>query len=326
MDSPLRDDSPLRAQLAKKILQRHPSDAVVPFHLHSIHHDVTQTPTTAISTVDSEYLDFCYPKISLSEIRISSQLLGEGAFAQVFRGMFEDTPVAVKLFKHGAVDLEIQKTSFKREVQALTYIISLRNNPYVVQLVGAAVHPELIIVTELMQGSLYDLIHLDPLTLTDTEILMILMDVISGLIPVHSSGLIHRDITSKNILYNKHGEFFLADFGIARQNPSYDRAMYMSPVGQIRARAPEVSLRGKYNSKVDVYSVGILLWELVHQKKPWGNMPYSMIETQKNIGKKLHISRKCNPEFRRIMRWCWRTPSKRPSMEELLVELYNLKL
>jgi len=117
-----------------------------------------------------------------------------------------------------------------------------------------------IIVTEFMEhGSLNNLLTLR--VLLPLERVKIAKDIALGLKYLHSQNVLHRDLTSKNILLSKSMEAKVADFGLSKQKLEGEDLSYT--MGSVPWMAPEVLLNANsFTDKSDVYSLGIILWEL----------------------------------------------------------------
>uniref|UniRef100_A0A0K0DPM6 Non-specific protein-tyrosine kinase n=1 Tax=Angiostrongylus cantonensis TaxID=6313 RepID=A0A0K0DPM6_ANGCA len=145
------------------------------------------------------------------------------------------------------------------------------------------------------------------------------IDAAVGMAYLHSKGCIHRDIACRNCLIDvKKSIVKISDFGLSKQVEVYKiQAHERLP---IRWQAPEVISTRIYTAKCDVYSYGILLWEIFNN----GEQPF------RGMSNKIIKSKICDPKFRppvdptlpiviqRVMRTCWRAdPKKRPMMAQV---------
>lgn len=95
------------------------------------------------------------------------------------------------------------------------------------------------------------------------------MDMLKGLHFIHSVGMLHRDLKSPNLLVDKRGTIKLADFGLSiLQSNSTEQMVHMS----VPWTAPEIFSGQPYTPKADVYSVGIICWEILTRKTPYYDM------------------------------------------------------
>jgi serine/threonine protein kinase len=200
----------------------------------------------------------------------SGKLLGEGSWAKVYLAEWRQTTVVAKVLKN-SLD-ELGKQLIIKEFENMTKM----HHPNIVQLFGYVEEPFTIVMEYFKNGDLFDNLN----TLKLNQKISITKDIIKGLIYIHERkphGLIHRDIKPRNILLTNSFTAKISDFGlstfsinqivkIASNNNlnllEYDlNNNYTTDVGTERYMAPEVNA-GYYNYKIDIYSCGILLYEL----------------------------------------------------------------
>ncbi|GIL59077.1 hypothetical protein Vafri_14033 [Volvox africanus] len=197
-------------------------------------------------------------------------LLGQGAFGAVYRGVYRRDMVAVKLLNGSIVDgraLQRDMASFHAELS----ILSRLRHKNIVRLYGGCMRPPCIfLVMQLMRQSLDSVIHHAQQPLTLRKALQIARDVAAGLSYLHPT-IVHRDLKPANILIDEHGTAKLSDFGLAR----YKFKAYLSTrtpdQGSVAYMAPECFNTdiGGLGPKTDIYSFGVLLWELLSGEYPW---------------------------------------------------------
>ncbi|KOM54111.1 hypothetical protein LR48_Vigan10g000300 [Vigna angularis] len=149
------------------------------------------------------------------------------------------------------------------------------------------------------------------------------LDVARGMAYVHGLGLIHRDLKSDNLLIFGDKSIKIADFGVARIEVLTEG---MTPeTGTYRWMAPEMIQHRPYTQKVDVYSFGIVLWELITGMLPFQNMTAvqaAFAVVTKNV--RPIIPNDCLPVLREIMTRCWDpNPDIRPPFTEIVGMLEN---
>jgi len=149
------------------------------------------------------------------------------------------------------------------------------------------------------------------------------LDVARGMAYVHGLGFIHRDLKSDNLLICGDKSIKIADFGVARIEVQTEG---MTPeTGTYRWMAPEMIQHRPYNQKVDVYSFGIVLWELVTGMLPFQNMTavqaaFAVV----NKGARPIIPGDCLPVLGEIMTRCWdANPDVRPPFTDVVKMLEN---
>lgn len=196
--------------------------------------------------------------------------LGKGGFGEVFKGLRDGVDeVAVKIIRiSNCTPCVIAQ--FKAEID----LISKLRHRNVVQFYGACIHPQdLYMVTELMDNNLFSVLRLP----REAEKYMwsgiygrdILINVASGLNYLHSRKppVVHRDIKSPNILVME-GVAKIADVGVARTMGGSAPDMTAQRGFTIAWAAPEVVYRRRATEKIDIWSLGVIMWEVVSGKLP----------------------------------------------------------
>ena len=197
--------------------------------------------------------------------------LGRGSFGAVYRGTLRGVqPAAIKVLS-ASVGSEAEG-AFQREAAILKHVNRDRN---VVQLYGTSKMPDgkLLLVTELMEGG--DLRR----ALNNSETAEALawhrcgkrvaLDIARGLTALHAVRVIHRDLKSKNVLLTDDLSAKVADVGIAAvHSQGYLTASAGQVIGTLAWSAPELLLGKRCTEKVDIYSLGIVLWEIATGKMP----------------------------------------------------------
>lgn len=206
--------------------------------------------------------------------------IGEGAHGKVYEGRrYGDRIVAIKVLNRGSTpeERDALESRFIREVNMMSRV----KHDNLVKFLGACKDPLMVIVTELLPGlSLRKyLTSLRPNVLDLQIALSFALDIARGLDCLHANGIIHRDLKPDNLLLTaNYKSVKLADFGLAREESVTE--MMTAETGTYRWMAPElystVTLRQgekkHYNNKVDVYSFGIVLWELLTNRMPFEGM------------------------------------------------------
>ena len=240
--------------------------------------------------------------------------LGNGRFSEVWKGVWNSTTeVAVKTIKPGAIDGNV----FLKEA---TLMKKLRH-PKVIQLYAVCIQEEPIyIITELMKhGSLLEYLRGDGRSLKLPQLIDMGAQVAAGMAYLEEQCYIHQDLAARNILVGEHLICKVADFGLVRV---INEDIYEAHTGAkfpIKWTAPEAALYNHFTSKSDVWSFGILLYELI----TYGYFPYSGLNNAQALeavvnGFHMPCPANCPELLYEIMKECWRdNPASRPTFETL---------
>ncbi|XP_004505487.1 serine/threonine-protein kinase EDR1 isoform X1 [Cicer arietinum] len=258
--------------------------------------------------------------IDFSELTVGTRV-GIGFFGEVFRGTWNGTDVAIKVFLEQDLTAENME-DFCNEIS----ILSRLRHPNVILFLGACTKPpRLSMVTEYMEmGSLFYLIHVSgqKKKLSWRRRLKMLRDICRGLMHIHRMKIIHRDVKSANCLVDKHWTVKICDFGLSRivtDSPMRDS----SSAGTPEWMAPELIRNEPFTEKCDIFSLGVIMWELCTLNRPWeGVHPERVVYAVANEGSRLEI-----PEgpLGRLIAECWAEPHERPSCEEILSRLVDIE-
>ena len=204
-------------------------------------------------------------KLEPTEVQLGRSI-ADGAFAEVFRGLLWGQKVAVKALKTtDEYGKDLEPETIARELQHETRILSKLNHPGVLTLIGYTDVPAQIVL-EVLQGTVYDLVSGGGVEACDGGLLGPLSDVCAGCAYLHALTvpILHRDLKPPNILHDERMRLKLCDFGTAIElSPS--RPPPTEWVGSQLYVAPEVEQQEAYGLPADVFSFGVLAYELFHQ-------------------------------------------------------------
>jgi len=200
------------------------------------------------------------------------EALGRGGMAQVYRGYHPqlDRYVAIKVLRADLVEDEKFLKRFRQEAHAVSGL----RHANIVQVFDFDVQDDFYyMVMELLEGDTLrarlNEYRLKKRRMPLTEIVQIMTDVLSGLEYAHSEGVIHRDIKPANIMLTKKGQAVLTDFGIAQIMGSTQATVSGALMGTLNYMAPEQGLEGECDARSDIYSLGIVLYEMLTGYTPF---------------------------------------------------------
>ncbi|KAL1106377.1 hypothetical protein V6Z11_D04G199600 [Gossypium hirsutum] len=190
--------------------------------------------------------------------------VASGSYGDLYKGTYCSQEVAIKVLKPERINTDLQK-EFAHEV----FIMRKVRHKNVVQFIGACTKPpNLYIVTEFMSGgSVYDYLHKQKGVFKLPSLLKVAIDVSKGMNYLHQNNIIHRDLKAPNLLMDENEVVKVADFGVARVKAQ--SGVMTAETGTYRWMAPEVIEHKPYDHKADVFSFGIVLWELLTGKLPY---------------------------------------------------------
>uniref|UniRef100_A0A8D3BBS2 Tyrosine-protein kinase receptor n=1 Tax=Scophthalmus maximus TaxID=52904 RepID=A0A8D3BBS2_SCOMX len=269
--------------------------------------------------------------------------LGEGAFGKVFLAECynlspdqEKILVAVKTLKEAS---ENARKDFHREAELLTNL----QHEHIVTFYGVCVESDpLIMVFEYMKhGDLNKFLRAHgpdavlmaegqttrPVELTQSQMLHIAQQIASGMVYLASQHFVHRDLATRNCLVGENLLVKIGDFGMSRDVYSTD---YYRVGGHtmlpIRWMPPESIMYRKFTTESDVWSLGVVLWEIfTYGKQPWYQLSNNEVIECITQGRVLQRPRTCLKEVYDLMLGCWqREPHMRLNIKEIHSLLLNL--
>ncbi|KAI4301881.1 hypothetical protein L6164_035118 [Bauhinia variegata] len=289
-----------------------------------------ESPSSSIDSIANR-VDQIFDDVDVGECEIPwedlvlGERIGLGSYGEVYHADWNGTEVAVKKF----LDQDFSGAAlaeFKREVRIMRRL----RHPNVVLFMGAVTRPpNLSIITEFLPGgSLYRILHRPNCQIDEKRRIKMAMDVARGMNCLHTSTptIVHRDLKSPNLLVDKNWNVKVCDFGLSRLKHNTFLSS-KSTAGTPEWMAPEVLRNEPSNEKCDVYSFGVILWELATLKLPWSGMnPMQVVGAVGFQNRRLDIPKDLDPVVARIIWECWQTdPNLRPSFAQLTVALKPLQ-
>ncbi|MFS7923942.1 putative protein kinase TKL-CTR1-DRK-2 family [Helianthus anomalus] len=255
---------------------------------------------------------------------IFKEEIGNGSFARVYRGLWNGSDVAVKVYFANQYS-EKALQDYNKEID----IMKRLRHPNVLLFMGSICSQDkLAIVTELLpRGSLFNVLHNCGHSLDIRRRLKMAADVARGMNYLHHRNppIVHRDLKSSNLLVDKNWSVKVGDFGLSKlKHATFLTAR--SGGGTPQWMAPEVLRNEPSNEKSDVFSFGIILWELVTQRVPWSNMnPLQVVGVVGFMDRRLDLPEDLDPSLSSIIQDCWQSdPALRPSFESIMTRLSSL--
>lgn len=263
---------------------------------------------TDVWEIDPRYLKF--------ENKVAS-----GSYGDLYKGTYCSQEVAIKVLKPERINTDMQK-EFAQEV----FIMRKVRHKNVVQFIGACTKPpSLCIITEFMSGgSVYDYLHKQKGVFKLPSLLKVAIDVSKGMNYLHQNNIIHRDLKAANLLMDENEVVKVADFGVARVKAQ--SGVMTAETGTYRWMAPEVIEHKPYDHKADVFSFGVLLWELLTGKLPYEYLtPLQAAVGVVQKGLRPTIPKHTNPKLTELLERCWQQdPALRPDFAEIIEILQQI--
>ena len=250
---------------------------------------------------DKKFSDWEIPPWEL--FIFTKRLLGEGSFAKVYLSKWRETFVVAKVINPNICKNE--KELVLREFEIMTKL----HHPNIVQFLGYIDEPFIIVMEYIPNGDLLENIEKHNLSKENKKNIM--RDILQGLAYIHNRlpySLIHRDIKPTNILLTNSKVAKITDFGLSKFNNIYKSSSNNNlipinedsshnnldnnysifkdltiNVGTERYMAPEINQRKPYNNKIDIYSCGILLYEMFENKRYIPGEKFTWYYTPKKI-------------------------------------------
>ncbi|XP_030230838.1 mitogen-activated protein kinase kinase kinase 12 isoform X1 [Gadus morhua] len=252
------------------------------------------------------------PSVELWEVPFEEisdlQWVGSGAQGAVFLGKLHGQEVAVKKVR------DIKETDIKH--------LRKLKHPNIITFKGICTQAPCycILMEYCAQGQLYEVLRagrkIVPSLLMDWA-----MGIAGGMNYLHLHKIIHRDLKSPNMLITYDDLVKISDFGTSKE--LFDKSTKMSFAGTVAWMAPEVIRNEPVSEKVDIWSFGVVLWEMLTGEVPYKDVDSSaIIWGVGNNSLQLPVPETCPDGFKILLRQCWSSkPRNRPSFRQILLHL-----
>uniref|UniRef100_A0ABK0LLV7 receptor protein-tyrosine kinase n=1 Tax=Rattus norvegicus TaxID=10116 RepID=A0ABK0LLV7_RAT len=257
------------------------------------------------------------------------RVIGAGEFGEVCSGRLKlpgkrELPVAIKTLKVGYT--EKQRRDFLSEAS----IMGQFDHPNIIHLEGVVTKSKpVMIVTEYMEnGSLDTFLKKNDGQFTVIQLVGMLRGIAAGMKYLSDMGYVHRDLAARNILINSNLVCKVSDFGLSRVLEDDPEAAYTTRGGKIPIRwtAPEAIAFRKFTSASDVWSYGIVMWEVVsYGERPYWEMTNQDVIKAVEEGYRLPSPMDCPAALYQLMLDCWQKDrNSRPKFDDIVNMLDKL--
>ncbi|XP_026005479.1 ephrin type-B receptor 3 isoform X2 [Astatotilapia calliptera] len=269
-------------------------------------------------------------EIDISCVKIE-EVIGAGEFGEVCRGRLKqagrrEMVVAIKTLKAGYTERQ------RRDFLAEASIMGQFDHPNVIRLEGVLTRScPVLIITEFMEnGALDSFLRLNDGRFTMTQLVGMLRGIAAGMKYLSDMNYVHRDLAARNILVNSNLVCKVSDFGLSRflDDTSADPTYTSSLGGKIPIRwtAPEAIAFRKFTSASDVWSYGIVMWEVVsYGERPYWDMSNQDVMTAVEQDYRLPPPMDCPMVLHQLMLECWmKERNLRPKFSRIVSTLDKL--
>jgi len=177
------------------------------------------------------------------------------------------------------------------------------------------------------KGTLFDYIHRKKGKFCEGEQIHIAYEIAVALKYLHSRNIVHCDLKSSNILIDNDLKIKVGDFGLSRVINRKNRTECCGRIGTPHWMAPEILKGGNYEESADIFSYGMILWELLTMEIPYfGIDPRKLVNIVAEEMKIVEVPTQGNKEIIRITNECLNyDPAKRPPLKNIVEWLENIR-
>ncbi|KAK8897656.1 hypothetical protein M9Y10_015619 [Tritrichomonas musculus] len=277
--------------------------------------------------------------LSLEDFILQNKI-GAGAFGKVYK-VKERRTGNIYAAKISIRNIETNSNDLKLDIFREVNIISKLNHPSVLKFITYSPinfkkKSKPVIITEFASnGSLDDLIFLERsgakanINYDDTQKLIIIYGIASGMSYLHSHNIIHRDLKPGNILLDDFLFPKIADFGLSKTTHQNEESLtFNSTLGAIKGTpkyiSPEIWKKAEYTKACDVYAFSIILYEIITNIQPFKDFNFFEISYKVIEGYRPKFLKKIPESYKNLIERCWeKEPENRPTFDEILNQLRN---
>uniref|UniRef100_A0A6U4KGP8 Protein kinase domain-containing protein n=1 Tax=Phaeomonas parva TaxID=124430 RepID=A0A6U4KGP8_9STRA len=285
----------------------------------------------SMSAEVAEALDRCIASfhtvggiLSFGDLRVTD-VLGTGAFATVYKALLPGpagAPRVVAFKKLGTDNMQAMSVKTLADFECEVDLLRRLDHPNIVAFMGTTVDPLGVVTEFCSRGNLMVMLHNESVALTWARKLSIVTDTARGMCYLHAQRptILHRDLKSLNILLDEHWNTKVTDFGLSRFKADSIAGNMTGQTGTYHWMAPEVINAEKYDERADVYSFGIILWEVYGRAIPYEGMtPVQIVAAVVARRERLPIPAGAPPQYADLIARCWaHDPAERPQFSEVL--------
>ncbi|XP_032381153.1 megakaryocyte-associated tyrosine-protein kinase isoform X1 [Etheostoma spectabile] len=249
--------------------------------------------------------------LDITKLKLGENI-GNGEFGAVYEGDYMGQRVAVKTIK-----CDVTAQAFLQETTVMTKL----QHKNLVRLLGVILHKGLHIVTELMaKGNLVNFLRTRGRSVVNSvQLLCFALDVCEGMEYLESKKFVHRDLAARNVLVSDDSMAKVSDFGLTK----VDSKVSDNAKLPVKWTAPEALKKEKFSTKSDVWSYGVLLWEIFsYGRQPYPKMSLKEVKEKVEGGYRMEAPEDCPPSVYSLMMICWeQEPRRRPGFHKLREKL-----
>eukprot|EP01118_Nematostelium_gracile_P019163 TRINITY_DN8777_c0_g1_i1.p1 TRINITY_DN8777_c0_g1~~TRINITY_DN8777_c0_g1_i1.p1 ORF type:complete len:215 (+),score=73.78 TRINITY_DN8777_c0_g1_i1:24-647(+) len=200
---------------------------------------------------------------------------------------------------------------------------NMKSHPNVVLFIGIVPKP-FCIVTEFLEGGDLRSLLANPTKGIDLALKMrIIRGCANGMMHLSKEGIIHRDLAARNILLTRELIAKVADFGLSRLSDTSSVVYSKGDIGPLKWMSPEAIRKKRYSEKSDVFSFGVLCFEIISREEPYPTLDAVQAATAVVVeGLRAHLPNDAPPQLIQVVDACYaEEPEDRPTFTELVTAL-----